>query len=121
MNEKTIIIESFEELIDKMESMEFYVEWEVTSDIGPSWIGSLRTIDFYLDRYKLTKTKFCKELENKLITIVAIPETSKDHVIYGDGDIILKNKKLEIYYEYKAAIPYQEPDEYREEKVIFYP
>ena len=40
MSNKTITIENFEELTAKMKTMEFSVEWKVSSDIGPDWIGS---------------------------------------------------------------------------------
>ncbi len=121
MSNKTITIDNFEELTAKMKTMEFSVEWRVTSDIGPDWVGSYRTIDFYLNEYILSETKFCESLKDKLIKIIPIPNKSKDHVITGDGYITLENKQLEIYYSWEKAIPYNNPSEYKEEKVLFYP
>jgi len=121
MSNKTITIENFEELITKMKAMEFSVEWRVTSDIGPDWIGSYRTIDFYLNDYTLNETNFCKKLKNKLIESIPIPNESKYHVITGDGDITLKEKQLEIYYDWEATIPYDNPSESKEGKILFYP
>lgn len=118
MSDSTIHIPNTELLFDKMKTMEFYVEWTVTSDIGPSWIGSSRTIDFYLDDAKLMDTDFVETLKNKLIKAIPIPSESKDHVIQGNGDITLKNNQLEVDYEWYAAIPYQDVDESKEGKII---
>lgn len=121
MEATTISIESFEELCDKMTSMEFYVNWCVTSEIGPDWIGSYRTIDFHLDNLVLTETKFVEKLKENLIELIPIPSESKDHVITGQGDITLKDSQLEVYYDWAAAIPYQNASEYKEDKIVFYP
>lgn len=121
MSDKFIKIEKFDKLKSLMKSMDFFVKWIVTSDIGPDWIGSTREIKFYLDEFILYETEFCKSLKYKLIDTLSIPSESKDHVIIGDGDITLKDNRLEIYYEWYAAIPYQDPDESKEGKVLFYP
>lgn len=121
MSDNTIIVESFEELKTKMRTMEFYVQWNVYSDIGPNWIGSSRTLDFYLDDFLLNDTKFCKKLKNRLVASIPIPSESKEHVITGNGDITLKENQLEIYYEWYATIPYQNPNKSKEGKVVFFP
>lgn len=121
MDESIITIEDFESLIEKINTKEFWVKWKVSSDIGPDWIGSVRTINFYVDEYKLEETEFCKDLKNRLIQLIPIPETSKDHVITGHGDITLKKNCLEIHYDWDATIPYDEPSEEKEGKMVFYP
>lgn len=121
MCNKVIEVESFEKLKSLMKNMEFSVHWNVTSDIGPSWIGSSRTIEFYLDDFTLNETKFCKNLQDKLVETLSIPSQSKDHVITGDGDITLKEGQLEINYYWYSSIPYQNPDESKRGKVLFFP
>lgn len=121
MSDNVIEIESFEKLNSLMKSMEFSVRWLVRSEIGPGWIGSSRTIDFYLDNYILSENEFCTVLKKRLIESIPIPNKSKDHVINGYGDITLKNNQLEITYEWDSSIPYQHPSEFKEGKTIFFP
>jgi len=121
MSDNSIIIESFEELSNKMKIMEFSVQWTVTSDIGPDWIGSSRTIAFYLDDFVLSETRFCEKLKDNLIKSIPIPSESKNHVITGHGDITLKKNQLEIYYNWDASIPYENPDKSEEGKILFFP
>jgi hypothetical protein len=121
MDNNNITIENFEELKVKMQTMEFCVEWRVSPDIGPDWIGSDRTIDFYLNDYILSESEFCKSLKDKLIKIIPIPYQSKNHVITGDGDITLENQQLLVHYSWQKAIPYDNSSEYKEDKILFYP
>jgi len=121
MSDKVIEVESFEKLKHKMKTMEFSVQWMVTSDIGPDWIGSSRTIDFYLGDFILSETEFCKKLKDRLIESIPIPNESKDHVITGNGDIILKENQFEICYDWDATIPYQNPGKSKEGRILFFP
>ena len=91
MERETMIIYNFEALKEKMQTMEFWVEWTVYSDIGPNWIGSYRKVAFVLGSYKLANTNFYEEIEEKLVTALKIPKTSQDLVIYGDAEILLEN------------------------------
>lgn len=119
MNESFIDINNSRELHQKMKSMDFFVEWRVTSDIGPDWIGSFREINFYLDDFMLKENQFCKELKEKLIQIIAIPSESQDHVITGEGDITIDGNSLMLDYSWEAAIPYQDPDQSEAGTVLF--
>lgn len=123
MSEKGIKIESFEELHVKMQTMEFFVEWRVTSEFGPETMWSERRISFYLDGLKLNKTTFLQDLQNKLIETIPIPETSKNHIICGEGDITLvhNNHQLKIDYFWDASIPYWHPEKREDGTIIFYP
>lgn len=119
MHNNNITIESFEELNTKIKTMEFSVKWVITSDIGPDWIGSTRTIDFYLDHFIWNETEFSKVLKNKLIKLLSIPSESKDYIINGHGIITPKNGKLEIHYSWDTTIPYQEPSQSKEGILLF--
>ncbi|MCH2196107.1 hypothetical protein [Kordia sp.] len=61
MERETMIIYNFEALKEKMQTMEFWVEWTVYSDIGPNWIGSYRKVAFVLGSYKLALLIFMKK------------------------------------------------------------
>ena len=121
MNNSTISIKDFKDLILKMKAMEFSVQWRVTSDIGPEWIGSSKTIDFYLDDYVLNETEFITRLKKALSKRVPIPNESKDHVITGEGNISLENNQLKLHYSWEKTIPYSYPSDHKEGKVVLCP
>ena len=105
-----IDINCLNDLEHYIKSMTFSVEWKVTSEIGPDWIGSSREICFYLDNYQLTDNEFHSLLKSKLIERLNIPEHSKDHVITGKGELEINGTKLKLHYSWGAAIPYDYPD-----------
>jgi len=74
---------SIQELKQELENKTLTVKWKVLCDIGPSWIGSSRTITFYLDKLQFEDSDFCNFMTDKLIEVMEIPSTSEDHVITG--------------------------------------
>lgn len=99
---------SIEELKKELENKTLTVNWKVLSEIGPNWIGSSRNISFYLDKLPFEPSDFCNFMTNKLIEVMEIPSTSKDHVIEGFGVFILEDSNLIIQYETEANIPYDD-------------
>ncbi|MFD1605897.1 hypothetical protein ACFSJW_04775 [Flavobacterium artemisiae] len=97
---------SIEELKKELENKTLSVKWKILSEIGPDWIGSSRTITFYLDNAPLEDNAFCKQMTDKLIEVIEIPSTSEDHVITGEGTFVLQGADLLIEYQIEAAIPY---------------
>lgn len=97
---------SIQELKKELENKTLTVKWKVLCDIGPGWIGSSRTITFYLDKLQFEDTAFCNFMTNKLIEVMEIPSKSEDHVITGSGIFILQGADLIIQYEIESNIPY---------------
>ncbi len=104
----SIQIETKESLLEHMQEKELTVEWTVYSDVGPDWIGSHRTMCFYLDEYPLHDNSFHDRLRQSVIKLVNIPETSEDNVIQGEGEIVEKNGRLYLTYWWSSAPPYQD-------------
>ncbi len=96
-----------------MKRADFSVEWTVSSEFGPEWIGSTRTIVFFLGELRLKDTPFLNSITQVVIEGIPIPEKSEDHVITGHGDFHLKQNHLELHYTWEATIPYQNPDIYK--------
>ncbi len=113
MSNRSISIATVQELIREMKRADFSVEWTVTSEFGPEWIGSTRTITFFLGELRLKDTPFLKSITRAVIEGIPIPEKNEDHVITGQGDFHLKQKHLELQYSWEATIPYQNPDNYQ--------
>lgn len=95
-------------LLKHMEKEALSVEWTVLSDIGPDWIGSSRSICYYLENTALSETSFHDQLKDTLIKAVNIPDESEESVIYGEGDIIISGNFLQINYWWTKTIPYAE-------------
>ena len=110
MEIKTIAIENLQELIAKMKTMEFAVEWTISPEFGPDGIGSVRKIWLFLDDLALVDNHFCQDLKNKLIEGIGIPERSEYHYINGEGDITLVDNQLIVSYHWLGAKPYQYSD-----------
>ncbi|MCO7226023.1 hypothetical protein [Pleionea sp. CnH1-48] len=106
-----IRINSLNTLLQYMQKSELSVEWRVTSDIGPDWIGSTREIYFYLGSEKLDETEFHDQLKSALIKVANIPPSSEKHVIDGEGDVTIEDGFLKIKFWWSKAIPYQHSDE----------
>ncbi|WP_196890101.1 hypothetical protein [Aureivirga sp. CE67] len=103
-------IENKETLLKIMKTEDFYVEWIVTSDIGPDWIGSYRSFEFFIGQKEIEETPFIEKISKQMIDLIKIPETSEDHVIYGEAGFFLENEQLKLNYDWYAAIPYQNAD-----------
>ncbi|MFH6996153.1 hypothetical protein [Flavobacterium sp. FlaQc-48] len=99
---------SIEELKKELENKTLTVKWKVLCDIGPDWIGSSRSITFYLDKLQFEDSDFCNFMTDKLIEVMEIPSTNEDHVIKGFGVFILEDSDLIIQYETEANIPYDD-------------
>ena len=97
---------TYNDLMTQLNTTELTVEWEVLSDIGPNWIGSIRQLKFCFENTPVETTGIFKQLENNIIERLAIPERSADTVINGHGKISLKNKTLKLDYEWDEWIPY---------------
>ncbi|WP_420573023.1 hypothetical protein [Kordia sp.] len=121
MSEEIIIIHNFSALKEKMETLNFYAEWTVYCEFGPEWIGSYRKMKFLLGEYEIGASPFFNELKEKFTTALKIPETSKDLVITGDADILLKQNQLIADYSWYAAVPYDEPEAADNDEIVFYP
>lgn len=106
-----IIVENLASLIEQMNNSEFWVEWKVLSNIGPDWIGSSRSICFYLGELAICENKFHDQLRSAMIEVAKIPETSSETVIDGEGKIQYLDGKLNVKYWWSKAIPYQDPCE----------
>lgn len=113
MSNRSISIATVQELIREMKRADFSVEWTVTSEIGPEWIGSTRTITFFLGELPLKDTPFLKAITRAVIEGIPIPEKSEDHVITGHGSFRITQNHLELSYSWEATIPYQNPDNYQ--------
>lgn len=97
---------TFDDLTSLLNTSELTVEWEVLSDIGPNWIGSIRTLKFCIENTPIETIGILEQLENNIIERLAIPERSEDAVINGHGEISLKTTRLKLDYEWDAWIPY---------------
>ena len=89
--------------------MELWVEWTVLCEFGPNWVGSCRKIQFYLDDRPLAPSPLQADLEQRLIDVLGIPETSKDAVITGEAKDQRTPGVIELIYSWQAAIPYADP------------
>ena len=113
MSDEEIIIENFQSLKQymNMKESELSVEWYVYSDLGPSWIGSWREVNFFVDGICLVENSFVERLQKYVIDAANIPSKSVDETIHGEGDISISSDTLEIKYWWDKAIPYQDPIE----------
>lgn len=107
-----IEIRNSSELLKLMESEKLYVEWSVTSDIGPDWIGSETEIDFYTDHHCLVENSFIVGLSESVKKSVELPETGGDRIIRGEGVVNLKNGQLHLQYSWSSEYPYMNPDKF---------
>jgi hypothetical protein len=82
------------------------VMWQVNPEIGPDWIGSSREICFYWDDEQLQENELFEYLKQCLLAAVCIPETSKDDIIDGEGDLFIENNNLMINYTAQYSKPY---------------
>ena len=109
LKKESVLIENLETLLQMMNTFELSVEWTISSNIGPGWIGSHRTISFYLDHLVLEDTPFHRQLQQTLIDLLGLPQQSKEYIIQGEGDISRQGK----------TIPYQYPLEKKFGKLVF--
>lgn len=107
-----------EELKKNLNSKKLSVKWQVSSDIGPSWIGSKRDICFYLNSEPISDNSVHSYLKDCLIEKLNIPETSEDDTIEGDGDLFMVGNNLIIKYAISYTIPYSYPHKYENGEVI---
>lgn len=98
------------DLIKKLSGREIEVEWTVTSDIGPDWIGSTTEIVFYLDNCKLKNNEFLLRLIESLKAKVGIPETGGDRIINGEGIITTIGNDIHLKYYWSSCYPYMDAD-----------
>lgn len=87
------------------------VSWSVLPEIGPDWIGSRREITFFVDGTPMAENELTNDLANRLVAGLAIPVTSKDHVISGEGDLQLNGTAIDVVYHWDKAVPYADPVE----------
>lgn len=87
------------------------VSWSVLSDIGPEWIGSRRKLNFFVDGILMAENEFTNRLASALIEGLAIPATTKDLVITGEGDLRRNGSSIEVVYDWAKAMPYDNPVE----------
>ncbi len=85
------------------------VAWSVLSEIGPEWIGSRRKIDFFVDGMPMAQNALTHRLVQALIDELALPATSIDHVISGEGHLRRKGRSIEVVYDWTKAVPYDDP------------
>jgi hypothetical protein len=106
-NEKELVVEDLDSLLELIQQCEFWVEWYVKCEVGPDWLGGGRSITFYLDNSPLAETRIHSQLKNALVVALQIPDKSIDAVIYGEGEITREESTLVVNFEWDEAVPFQ--------------
>jgi hypothetical protein len=107
-----------DELIRELIGNTFSVEWKVSSDIGPEWIGSNREVCFYKNSKPLDDNLFHSLLKETLVEKLNIPEKSEDDIIEGDGDLFMSGNEIKIKFSISYTVPYAYPHKYENGEVI---
>ena len=110
-NPETIDVPDLEAFARLVEQDKVGVYWLVRSEIGPEWIGSWRELNFFVDGIPVADNELTKRLADALIDGLAIPATSQDHVIRGEGELQLNGNSIEVVYDWSKAVPYDDPVE----------
>lgn len=105
----TIEIESFQQLLQRIEGTCLYVVWDVRCDIGPEWIGGGRKIRLLIDGRPIADSAFCDRLKSAIVSAAAIPLETTNTVISGEGEISLVGARLILEFEWSEAKPYDYP------------
>lgn len=119
MNEQIAITNTLQ-LLEKLRFQELEVEWTVTSDIGPEWIGSSTEINFYFGNCSLTRNEFLQSFENALKEAMTLPEIGGERIISGEGIIFTENDELKIKFQWFSCLPYMDPDEHGNGEAVIY-
>ena len=96
-------------LLGQLQGRRLFVEWEVLPEGGPGWVGSSRSVTISIEEEPLADAALHALLADAVVAVVGIPETSREHLIQGEGEIRPRGDCLELDYECSATIPYQHP------------
>ncbi|MGJ8676126.1 MAG: hypothetical protein ACSHX0_01270 [Akkermansiaceae bacterium] len=101
----SISIESLSQFHELLSEACVDVFWFVRCEIGPDWIGSSREVQL-LHSGKPLSGPFSDKLILAIISAANIPSESSDSVISGEGEILLRDEKLILDFEWSDTVPY---------------
>ncbi|MEL6188066.1 MAG: hypothetical protein AAFU79_25870 [Myxococcota bacterium] len=85
---------------------EISARWKTTSDVGPGWSGSGRSVS--LEGFE-APPEVLAAIEAALVRFFGLPPTSPDLYWSGDGVIEREGDLLVVDYEYSCGVPYDQP------------
>ncbi|MBL7779161.1 MAG: hypothetical protein JNK66_12830 [Chitinophagales bacterium] len=102
----------------ELKTKTLWVQWQVTCNIGPDWVGSSRDIQFYINAEPVEDNDFHSFLKDCLIEKLNIPEKSEEDMIEGEGDLLLLGNDVMIKYAISYTVPYNYPHKYENGEVV---